>query len=63
MIGCMGTTLLKRTLNSYNDLKLNNISFLHTFLGILDILRNDKSIDKKILQSIFFPLIEITSTL
>jgi hypothetical protein len=39
------------------------MSVLHTFLGILEILKNDKSFDKKKLRLIIFPLIEIISTL
>jgi hypothetical protein len=61
MIGCMGPLLLKKIYSSYKDLELDYISFLHTFLSILNISRNDKSFDKKIFQ-FFFPLIEITST-
>jgi hypothetical protein len=63
MIVCMGRPLLNRTYSSYKDIKLDYISFLHMFLGILYILRNDKRLDIKIFQSICFPLIQITSTL
>jgi len=47
MIGCIVPPLLKMTLSSYNDLKLDYISFLHRFLSILYILKNDKSFDNK----------------
>jgi hypothetical protein len=53
MIGCMGPLLLKKIYSSYKDLELDYISFLHTFLSILNISRNDKSFDKKIFQFFF----------
>jgi hypothetical protein len=61
MIGFMGPPLLKKILGLYLQLDYN--FFSHTFSSILDILRIDKSHDRKIFELIFLPLIEITSTL
>jgi hypothetical protein len=48
MTGCMGALMLKKIYNVYKDLELDHISFLHTFSNILNILKNDKSLDRKI---------------
>jgi hypothetical protein len=45
----MGPPFLKRTYNLYKDLELDYISFLNMFLGILNILKIDKSPNIKIL--------------
>jgi hypothetical protein len=55
------TFIEKKLIGHYLQLDYN--VFLHTFLGILNILRKDKSHYRKTLQLIVFPLIKITSTL
>ncbi len=44
----MGALMLKKIYNLYKDLELDHISFLRTFSNILNILKNDKSLDRKI---------------
>lgn len=44
----MGALMLKKIYNLYKDLELDHISFLHTLSNILNILKNDKSLDRKI---------------
>jgi len=63
MTSFVGPPLLKMIYSAYKDIELDYISFLHTFFSILDILRTDKSLDKKIFQFIIFPLFKITSKL
>jgi hypothetical protein len=58
-----GSTIIEYDFSSYKDIKLDYISFLHMFLGILYNLRNDKCLDIKIFESICFPFSQITSTL
>jgi len=60
MIGFMGPPLLKTT---YKTLFATKLHFLLTYVFkfIQYFLRNDKSLDKKIVQLIIFPLIEMTS--
>ncbi len=61
MTSFMGPPLLKRI---YKTLLIARLHFLFTYvLSILNILRDDKSHERKIFQLIVCPLNEITSTL